>query len=58
MGTATPGDRVSHRVAVIPGDGAGPEVVAEARKAVNALAALMLRRRMSLDMVVAAEAND
>jgi len=28
---------VSHRVAVIPGDGAGPEVVAEARKAVDAL---------------------
>ena len=26
-----------HRVAVIPGDGAGPEVVAEARKAVDAL---------------------
>jgi tartrate dehydrogenase/decarboxylase/D-malate dehydrogenase len=30
------GDRL-HRVAVIPGDGAGPEVVAEARKAVDAL---------------------
>jgi tartrate dehydrogenase/decarboxylase/D-malate dehydrogenase len=28
---------VSHRIAVIPGDGAGPEVVAEARKAVDAL---------------------
>jgi tartrate dehydrogenase/decarboxylase/D-malate dehydrogenase len=28
---------VSHRVAVIAGDGAGPEVVAEARKAVDAL---------------------
>jgi tartrate dehydrogenase/decarboxylase / D-malate dehydrogenase len=28
---------VTHRVAVIPGDGAGPEVVAEARKAVDAL---------------------
>jgi tartrate dehydrogenase/decarboxylase / D-malate dehydrogenase len=28
---------VSHRVAVIPGDGAGPEVVAEARKSVDAL---------------------
>jgi tartrate dehydrogenase/decarboxylase / D-malate dehydrogenase len=28
---------VSKRVAVIPGDGAGPEVVAEARKAVDAL---------------------
>jgi tartrate dehydrogenase/decarboxylase / D-malate dehydrogenase len=28
---------VSRRVAVIPGDGAGPEVVAEARKAVDAL---------------------
>jgi tartrate dehydrogenase/decarboxylase / D-malate dehydrogenase len=28
---------VTHRVAVIPGDGAGPEVIAEARKAVNAL---------------------
>jgi tartrate dehydrogenase/decarboxylase/D-malate dehydrogenase len=28
---------VSHSVAVIPGDGAGPEVVAEARKAVDAL---------------------
>ena len=27
-----------HRIAVIPGDGAGPEVVAEARKAVDALA--------------------
>ena len=26
-----------HRVAVIPGDGAGPEVIAEARKAVDAL---------------------
>jgi tartrate dehydrogenase/decarboxylase/D-malate dehydrogenase len=26
-----------HRIAVIPGDGAGPEVVAEARKAVDAL---------------------
>src|SRR5215210_3903735 len=31
------GARVTHRVAVIPGDGAGPEVVAEARKAVDAL---------------------
>jgi tartrate dehydrogenase/decarboxylase/D-malate dehydrogenase len=29
---------MTHRVAVIPGDGAGPEVVAEARKAVDALA--------------------
>jgi tartrate dehydrogenase/decarboxylase / D-malate dehydrogenase len=29
---------VSHRVAVIAGDGAGPEVVAEARKAIDALA--------------------
>ena len=28
---------MSHRVAVIPGDGAGPEVIAEARKAVDAL---------------------
>jgi tartrate dehydrogenase/decarboxylase / D-malate dehydrogenase len=28
---------VSYRIAVIPGDGAGPEVVAEARKAVDAL---------------------
>jgi tartrate dehydrogenase/decarboxylase/D-malate dehydrogenase len=28
---------VSHRIAVIPGDGVGPEVVAEARKAVDAL---------------------
>ena len=28
---------MSHRVAVIPGDGVGPEVVAEARKAVDAL---------------------
>jgi tartrate dehydrogenase/decarboxylase / D-malate dehydrogenase len=28
---------VTHRIAVIPGDGAGPEVVAEARKAVDAL---------------------
>jgi tartrate dehydrogenase/decarboxylase/D-malate dehydrogenase len=28
---------VSYRIAVIPGDGAGPEVVAEARKAVGAL---------------------
>src|SRR5919204_1518170 len=28
---------VSHRIAVIPGDGAGPEVIAEARKAVDAL---------------------
>jgi tartrate dehydrogenase/decarboxylase / D-malate dehydrogenase len=28
---------VTHRVAVIPGDGAGPEVVAEARKTVDAL---------------------
>jgi tartrate dehydrogenase/decarboxylase / D-malate dehydrogenase len=28
---------VSHRVAVIEGDGAGPEVIAEARKAVDAL---------------------
>lgn len=28
---------MTHRVAVIPGDGAGPEVVAEARKAVDAL---------------------
>jgi len=28
---------VTHRVAVIPGDGVGPEVVAEARKAVDAL---------------------
>jgi tartrate dehydrogenase/decarboxylase / D-malate dehydrogenase len=30
-------DRVTHRIAVIAGDGAGPEVVAEARKAVDAL---------------------
>ena len=29
--------RVTHRIAVIAGDGAGPEVVAEARKAVDAL---------------------
>jgi tartrate dehydrogenase/decarboxylase / D-malate dehydrogenase len=29
---------VSHRIAVIAGDGAGPEVIAEARKAVDALA--------------------
>ncbi|HEY6015352.1 MAG TPA: isocitrate/isopropylmalate family dehydrogenase, partial [Gaiellaceae bacterium] len=29
--------RMSHRVAVIAGDGAGPEVVADARKAVDAL---------------------
>jgi tartrate dehydrogenase/decarboxylase/D-malate dehydrogenase len=29
---------MTHRIAVIPGDGAGPEVVAEARKAVDALA--------------------
>ena len=29
---------MSHRVAVIPGDGAGPEVIAEARKTVDALA--------------------
>ena len=28
---------MTYRVAVIPGDGAGPEVVAEARKAVDAL---------------------
>jgi tartrate dehydrogenase/decarboxylase / D-malate dehydrogenase len=28
---------VSYRIAVIPGDGAGPEVIAEARKAVDAL---------------------
>ena len=28
---------MSHRVAVVPGDGAGPEVVAEARKAVDEL---------------------
>jgi tartrate dehydrogenase/decarboxylase / D-malate dehydrogenase len=28
---------VTHRIAVIPGDGAGPEVVAEARKCVDAL---------------------
>jgi len=28
---------VTHRIAVIPGDGAGPEVIAEARKAVDAL---------------------
>ena len=28
---------MTHRVAVIPGDGAGPEVIAEARKAVDAL---------------------
>jgi tartrate dehydrogenase/decarboxylase/D-malate dehydrogenase len=28
---------VSHRIAVVPGDGAGPEVVAEARKVVDAL---------------------
>src|SRR5215212_281544 len=31
------GARMTHRIAVIPGDGAGPEVVAEARKAVDAL---------------------
>ena len=29
--------RVTHRIAVLPGDGVGPEVVAEARKAVDAL---------------------
>jgi tartrate dehydrogenase/decarboxylase / D-malate dehydrogenase len=29
---------VTHRVAVIPGDGAGPEVISEARKVVDALA--------------------
>jgi tartrate dehydrogenase/decarboxylase/D-malate dehydrogenase len=29
---------MTHRIAVIPGDGAGPEVIAEARKAVDALA--------------------
>jgi len=28
---------MTHRIAVIAGDGAGPEVVAEARKAVDAL---------------------
>jgi isocitrate/isopropylmalate dehydrogenase len=28
---------MTHRIAVIPGDGTGPEVVAEARKAVDAL---------------------
>jgi tartrate dehydrogenase/decarboxylase/D-malate dehydrogenase len=28
---------MTHRVAVLPGDGAGPEVIAEARKAVDAL---------------------
>jgi tartrate dehydrogenase/decarboxylase / D-malate dehydrogenase len=28
---------VTHRIAVIPGDGAGPEVIAEARKVVDAL---------------------
>jgi tartrate dehydrogenase/decarboxylase / D-malate dehydrogenase len=28
---------MTHRIAVIPGDGAGPEVIAEARKAVDAL---------------------
>src|SRR5207302_4943055 len=28
---------VTHRIALIPGDGAGPEVVAEARKVVDAL---------------------
>ena len=28
---------MAHRIAVIAGDGAGPEVVAEARKAVDAL---------------------
>jgi tartrate dehydrogenase/decarboxylase / D-malate dehydrogenase len=28
---------MTHRIAVIPGDGAGPEVVAEARKAIDAL---------------------
>ncbi len=31
------GSERGHRVAVVPGDGAGPEVVAEARKAVDAL---------------------
>ena len=31
------GGRMTHRIAVIAGDGAGPEVVAEARKAVDAL---------------------
>ena len=31
------GSGMTHRIAVIPGDGAGPEVVAEARKAVDAL---------------------
>ena len=29
--------RVTHRIAVLPGDGVGPEVIAEARKAVDAL---------------------
>ena len=28
---------MTHRVAVLPGDGVGPEVIAEARKAVDAL---------------------
>jgi len=32
---------VAHRIAVIAGDGAGPEVVAEARKAVDAVSAAM-----------------
>src|SRR5204862_7248525 len=38
VGRARAGDRVTHDVAVIAGDGAGREVVAEARKAVDALA--------------------
>src|SRR4051794_28381264 len=37
FGNSDLGGAVSHRVAVIAGDGAGPEVVAEARKAVDAL---------------------
>ena len=28
---------MTHRVALLPGDGVGPEVIAEARKAVDAL---------------------
>src|SRR5437762_6787787 len=37
MGRTRGGGRVTHRVAVLAGDGVGPEVVAEARKAVDAL---------------------
>src|SRR5829696_7251818 len=38
LGRARSGRRMSHRIAVSAGDGAGPEVVAEARKVVDALA--------------------